>query len=116
MLDDTCLFCKIINGAIPSAKVYEDDSVLIFKDISPKAPVHLLAVPKDHFATPQDMPGSATDTMGKVIAAIGKAAVKEGFAAQGYRMVINSGKQAGQEVPHIHVHVLAGRPLGWPPG
>ena len=116
MLDDTCIFCKIIKGAIPSAKVYEDDSVLIFKDISPKAPVHLLAVPKDHCPTPQDITPERTGTMGKVLAAIGKAAVKEGFASQGYRMVINSGKQAGQEVPHLHVHVLSGRPLGWPPG
>jgi histidine triad (HIT) family protein len=116
MLDDNCLFCKIIKGAIPAAKVYEDDSVLVFKDISPKAPVHLLAVPKEHFATVQEIPADRADIMGKLFAAVGTVAVKEGFAARGYRMVVNSGEQAGQAVPHIHVHVLAGRPLAWPPG
>ncbi|HUI93999.1 MAG TPA: histidine triad nucleotide-binding protein [Chitinivibrionales bacterium] len=111
-----CIFCKIITGQIPSSKVYEDEHALIFKDINPVAPTHLIAVPKEHFQTIQDVPEKKTDVLKNLMEAIGKAVKKEGLVAGGYRIVINSGEHAGQLVPHLHAHILAGRELGWPPG
>ncbi len=111
---ENCLFCKIVNGEIPAAKVYEDDAVLAFKDINPQAPVHVLFIPKQHVASvaqPQD----ATQ-LGELFLHAADYARIEGHEAKGYRLVTNHGDDAGQTVHHLHVHLLAGRQLGWPPG
>jgi histidine triad (HIT) family protein len=111
-----CVFCKIIAGQIPSSKVYEDDHALIFKDINPVAPTHLIAIPKEHYQTIQDVPSGKTDVLKKLMEAVAKAVKQEGLTAGGYRLVINSGEHAGQLVPHLHAHIIAGRGLAWPPG
>jgi len=111
-----CIFCKIIAGQIPAAKIFEDENIIVFKDITPKAPVHLLAIPKTHFATIQDIPEPEMGIITKLFSAIAKTVQTLGLCEKGYRLVINSGERAGQAVPHIHVHILAGRELAWPPG
>jgi histidine triad (HIT) family protein len=111
-----CIFCKIIAGQIPCVKVYEDEHTLIFKDISPKAPTHLLAIPKEHFATIQEIPSDKMHLLVNVFDAIRKIVKQLDLGIDGYRLVINSGEHAGQAVPHLHVHILAGRDLAWPPG
>ncbi len=111
-----CVFCKIVAGQIPSSKVYEDGSSLVFKDINPVAPTHLVAIPKEHFETIHDVPAGKSEVLGKLLEAVAAAARQENLTAAGYRVVINSGEHAGQLVPHLHAHVLAGRDLGWPPG
>jgi histidine triad (HIT) family protein len=111
-----CIFCKIVAGQIPSTKVYEDEHTLIFKDINPVAPTHLVAIPKEHFETIQDVPQKKADVLGKLFEAVGKMVKQQNLTANGYRLVINSGEHAGQLVPHLHAHIIAGREFGWPPG
>jgi histidine triad (HIT) family protein len=111
-----CIFCKIVAGQIPCDKVYEDDKTLIFKDINPKAPTHLLAIPREHFATVQEIPLGRMDLMVDLFKSVSAIVKQLDLGADGYRLVINSGEQAGQAVPHLHVHILAGRHLAWPPG
>ncbi|HMD68638.1 MAG TPA: histidine triad nucleotide-binding protein [Chitinivibrionales bacterium] len=111
-----CIFCKIVSGQIPASKVYEDESTLVFKDINPAAPVHLVAIPKEHFQTVQDIPAQKMDVMKEFFEAVAKTVAGQRLAKNGYRLVINSGEHAGQLVPHLHAHILAGRELGWPPG
>jgi len=111
-----CLFCKIIAGDIPSDKVYEDDDVYAFKDITPVAPLHILVIPKKHISTLNDLEEQDELVMGKLLFATKKIAKQEGYTEEGYRTVINCGEQAGQTVFHIHLHLLAGRDLSWPPG
>lgn len=111
-----CLFCKIIAGDIPSNKVYEDDNVYAFKDINPAAPLHVLIIPKKHISMLNDLEPEDDVVMGKLVLAAKKIAEQEGYAKDGYRTVINCGENAGQTVFHIHLHLLAGRPLSWPPG
>ncbi|MBD3346978.1 MAG: HIT domain-containing protein [Chitinivibrionales bacterium] len=113
---EDCIFCKIAKGEIPSEKVYDDEHSVIFKDLNPKAPVHLLAIPKEHYAGVHEIPSDKIDTMGTLYATIGKVVKQENLTENGYRLVINSGKDSGQLVPHIHVHILSGRKLTWPPG
>lgn len=113
---DNCIFCKIANGEIPSNKVYEDEKVLAFRDIKPVAPVHILVVPKKHYASIMDIPGEEMDITAHVSTVIQRIAKEEGIAADGFRVVINCGKNGGQEVDHLHYHILAGRNLTWPPG
>lgn len=112
MLDKDCIFCKIIAGEIPSAKVYEDKYMLVFKDIEPKAKVHLLAVPKTHFAHLGEQDKEGTEMLGRIFEKIPQLA-KENGLSDGYRLVINQGENAGQTVKHLHVHILGGQPLGW---
>ncbi|WP_447977698.1 histidine triad nucleotide-binding protein [Candidatus Nitrospira bockiana] len=110
-----CLFCKIAARQIPSKTVYEDDRVLAFEDINPQAPVHLLVIPKRHVASVQecaDDPG----LVGHLLLAATKLAEKKGIATSGYRLITNTGPHAGQTVFHLHVHLLGGRPMAWPPG
>lgn len=109
-----CLFCKIIRGEIPSTKVFEDDSVFAFRDIHPQAPVHILVIPKQHIASVAE----ATDPslMGILMLRAAEIARNEGIEQTGYRLVCNHGEQAGQSVFHLHMHLLGGRPLHWPPG
>jgi len=117
MLDPQCLFCKIIRGEIPAQKVYEDDTAVVFRDISPQAPVHLLAIPKAHYASVDDIPEEHMDLMTGLFRAVKDVVEKQNLKTQGgYRLVINKGESAGQAVPHIHIHILAGRRMSWPPG
>ena len=111
-----CLFCKIISGEIPSEKVYEDDDVYAFRDITPVAPLHALIIPKKHIASINDMQVNDAETMGKLFLAAKKIAANEGYTDKGFRTVMNCGEDAGQTVFHVHLHVLAGRGLEWPPG
>jgi histidine triad (HIT) family protein len=110
-----CLFCKILNGEIPSKKIYEDDDVFAFYDIEPKAPVHFLVVPKQHIACAGDITDENAAVVGKIFSKIAKIS-DELSLNKNYRVVTNSGKQAGQSVDHLHFHVLGGRDFGWPPG
>lgn len=113
---EQCIFCKIIRGEIPSKKVYEDDQVLIIEDITPKAPLHLLALPKRHFSNCLDMTGEDEALVGHAFRMAGDVARQKGYAASGFRIVQNNGEGAGQSVFHIHFHLLAGREFAWPPG
>ncbi len=110
-----CIFCKIVAGQIPAEKVWEDDLVLGFKDIHPEAPFHALLIPKEHIATLDDLEQDHEPLMGRLIWAASRIASEEGLS-EGYRLVTNCRAAAGQEVFHIHVHLLGGRPFGWPPG
>lgn len=112
MLKDDCLFCKIIRGEIPSAKVYEDDKMLVFKDIEPKAKVHLLAVPKDHFKLISEMDEKRAELVKYMLEKIPQIAAENG-CENGYRLVVNQGEDAGQSVFHLHIHILGGQTLPW---
>ena len=111
-----CLFCKIINGDIPSSKVYEDELVYAFRDIEPQAPVHILIIPKEHIASANELTEENASVVGHVFAVAAKIAKEEGFAEGGYRIVNNCGEDGGQTVKHLHFHMLGGRSLQWPPG
>lgn len=110
-----CLFCKIVAGDVPSDKVFETDDILAFRDISPVAPTHVLVIPKKHIASLNDADADA-GLLGELLVAARAVAAQEGLAESGYRVVINTMKDAGQVVFHIHVHLVGGRSLGWPPG
>ncbi len=110
--NDDCLFCKIIDGKIPSTKVYEDEKMLVFKDIEPKAKVHLLAIAKDHFKLLSEMDGQQAELVKYMLTKIPQIA-KENGCENGYRIVINQGADAGQTVFHLHLHILGGEQLGW---
>jgi len=114
--DPNCLFCKIITGKIPSAKVYEDEKYFAFRDINPQAPTHVLIVPKKHIPTTNDVSEGDAALIGGMIVAAAQIARKEGCADAGYRAVFNCNAGAGQSVFHVHLHLLGGRPLAWPPG
>ena len=109
---EDCIFCKIIKGEIPSNKVYEDEDILAFHDINPEAPIHILVIPKKHIATLTDLQPEDEALVGRIFAAINKIAEQEGFKENGYRVIANCGKDSGQEVMHIHFHVLGGKVLG----
>jgi histidine triad (HIT) family protein len=111
-----CLFCRIIAGEIPSSKVYEDDEVYAFNDINPQAPLHVLVVPKRHIATTSDLTPADDGIVGTMVRRAAAIAAEKGHAERGYRTVLNCNSDAGQTVFHIHLHLLAGRRLGWPPG
>ena len=111
-----CLFCKMVEGKIPPDIVYEDDQVLAFRDISPQAPVHVLVIPKRHVSTLNDLAPEDAQLAGQLTLAAARVAKQEGVADNGYRTVMNCNADGGQTVFHIHMHVLAGRPLHWPPG
>ena len=110
------LFKKIMRGEIPSSKVYEDDDVFAFNDISPVAPTHILIIPKAPIDSLDELTDDDATTAGKLLVAASKLAKKLGFSKDGYRCVINTGAEAGQSVPHLHLHLLAGRDFQWPPG
>lgn len=108
-----CIFCKIIAGEIPSKKLYEDEEVVAFWDIAPQAPVHFLVVPKKHIAMPMDCTEPDDRVIGKLIR-IGSDLAKENNVADGFRIIFNNGAKAGQEVFHIHMHILGGKDRPWP--
>ena len=112
----SCLFCKIVAGEIPAAKVYEDDQLIAFKDINPPAPMHVLVVPKRHVATLNDLSAADDGLVGAMVRRAAAIAKEQGFDGHGYRTVFNCNAQAGQTVFHIHLHVFGGRTMTWPPG
>ncbi len=108
-----CIFCKIISGEIPSKIVYKDNDVVVFPDINPIAPVHLLVVPVKHITSLATMTDADTPVVGKMVAVANKVAREQGLAEKGYRLTINYGEHGGQLVQHLHIHLLGGRQLKW---
>ncbi|MFQ6611526.1 MAG: histidine triad nucleotide-binding protein [Fidelibacterota bacterium] len=111
-----CLFCQISSGAIPSDRVYENDQLFAFRDIDPQAPTHILIVPKEHVETINDLEQRHEQLAGAMIMLAKDLASREGVAESGYRMVFNCNADGGQAVYHIHLHLLGGRKMNWPPG
>ena len=111
-----CLFCKIAAKQIPSKVLFEDDDLLAFHDINPGAPTHVLVIPKQHLVSLSEGQPDHAELLGKLLLAAARAATLTGIAQSGYRVVLNTGPDAGQSVFHLHVHVLGGRQMGWPPG
>ncbi|MBT8099762.1 MAG: histidine triad nucleotide-binding protein [Gammaproteobacteria bacterium] len=116
MTTENCLFCKIIDGDIPADIIHETEHTLAFRDINPQAPTHVLIIPRQHIATINDLQESDTDIVGRLYLAARDIAAVEDMADDGYRVVMNCNKAAGQTVFHLHLHLLGGRHLGWPPG
>lgn len=111
-----CLFCRIVRKEIPASIVYEDEDVLVFDDINPQAPLHALVIPKRHIATLNDLSPEDDAVVGRMVRRASGVASEKGYGARGFRTVFNTNAEAGQTVFHIHLHVLAGRGLTWPPG
>lgn len=111
-----CLFCKMVNGTIKPKVVYENDAVMAFEDINPQAPVHVLVIPKKHIATLNDLEPQHDVLVGEMYLTAKKVAEKLGITESGYRTVMNCNEGAGQTVFHLHLHILGGRRMGWPPG
>ena len=111
-----CIFCKIIAGEIPSKKIYEDDEIFAFHDINPAAPVHFLVIPKKHIENVMELEPEDTKLAGRLLHKAQELAIEQGLQEKGGRFVINAKSHGGQTVDHLHLHVLGGRALGWPPG
>ena len=111
-----CLFCKILSGEIPADLVYESDTAVAFRDINPQAPTHVLVIPRKHIATINEIGEDDREVVGSLFTAAREIAVQEGIAEEGYRTTMNCNEGAGQSVFHIHLHVMGGRPMAWPPG
>ena len=111
-----CLFCKIVKGEIPATLVYQDDRLVAFNDINPQAPTHVLVVPRRHIATLNDLTADDDQIVGEMVRRAGAIAKERGLSAGGYRTVFNTNRDAGQTVFHIHLHMLGGRAMHWPPG
>ena len=112
----SCLFCRIVAGEIPASKVYEDDQLVAFNDINPQAPMHVLIIPREHIATTNALGASHDALVGAMVRRAAAIASERGFAERGYRTVFNCNADAGQTVFHIHLHLLGGRGMTWPPG
>ena len=111
-----CLFCAIVDGKIKANLVYQDEAVLAFKDIAPKAPVHILIIPRKHVVSVLDIEAGDHGMIGRIFQVAGRLAREQGIAESGFRLVVNSGADAGQSVFHLHYHLLGGRQMAWPPG
>ncbi len=111
-----CLFCRIAAGEVPATLLHEDDLVLAFRDIQPHAPTHVLLIPRQHIASALELTDADGPVLGRLFAVAAEIARGEGVAEDGYRLVTNVGREAGQTVKHLHVHLLGGRTLTWPPG
>lgn len=116
MTEETCLFCKIVAGEIPSATVHEDDLVIAFDDINPVAPVHQLVIPRRHVESAADLAESDAAMLGRLFSVAAELAAAAGLPESGYRLVTNIGVDGGQSVPHLHFHLIGGRSMAWPPG
>jgi histidine triad (HIT) family protein len=117
MMSETgCLFCKIVGGGTPAGKVYEDDQAIAFKDIHPQAPTHVLIIPREHIESLNDAAAGDEKLLGHLLRLASKIANQLGIAESGFRTVINTGEESGQSVAHLHVHILGGRAMAWPPG
>jgi histidine triad (HIT) family protein len=114
--DPDCLFCRIVAGTVPSSKVHEDELVVAFRDIAPRAPTHILVIPRDHIASAADLTDDDATMLGRLFATAAELARQEGIADAGYRLVSNVGRWGGQTVDHLHIHLLGGRSFDWPPG
>lgn len=112
----TCLFCQIVEGTQAADIVYTDENVIGFRDINPQAPQHVLFIPRRHVSTLNDLNKNDADLIGRLTLAAQHYAREQGFAGEGYRLVMNCNRMAGQTVYHVHLHLLAGRPMHWPPG
>ena len=112
----SCIFCRIVAGEIPANKVLENEHVIAFHDLNPKAPVHVLVIPRRHIESVGSAAPSDVEALGQVLLACREVAQSTGVAESGFRVALNSGPDAGQSVDHLHAHVLGGRSLGWPPG
>jgi|TARA_B110000438_G_scaffold111161_1_gene109048 histidine triad (HIT) family protein len=113
---DNCLFCKIINGEITAKKVYENEHIIAFNDIDPKAPIHILVIPKKHIRSINELNSSDINLAGEIILAAKKIAKDQGVDSKGFRVVFNTNDDGGQTVYHIHMHIMGGRQMQWPPG
>ncbi len=111
-----CLFCRIVSGGVPASRVLESSRTVSFRDISPQAPTHVLVIPKVHYPDLAALAEADAGVLAEVLAQAHQVALAEGISGRGYRVVLNTGEDAGQEVPHVHAHVLGGRRLTWPPG
>lgn len=116
MPENDCLFCSILNGEIPSDKVYEDELAYAFRDIVPQAPTHILIVPREHIESLNDAAPGDEALLGHLLRLASKIANQQGIAENGFRAVVNTGAESGQSVWHLHLHLLGGRPMNWPPG
>jgi histidine triad (HIT) family protein len=114
--DPSCLFCRIVADDLPSTRVHEDEHVIAFRDIAPRAPTHILVIPRDHIASAADLTEDHGPILGRLFAVAADVARSEGIADAGYRVVTNVGEWGGQSVDHLHFHVMGGRPFAWPPG
>ena len=115
-MDENCIFCRIVEGSLPADRVYENQHVLAFRDIHPVAPVHILVIPRQHLVGPSFLDEDAAFLMAEMFLAVKEIALKEGIDGTGYRLVMNQGMDGGQEIHHMHLHILGGRRLRWPPG
>ena len=113
---EDCIFCKIINKEIPASIVFEDEKMIAFNDINPQAPIHILLIPTEHFASLNDIPEEKKSILSHLLLKARQIAQEKGIAEKGYRIVLNTEKDSGQEVFHIHLHLLGGRRMHWPPG
>ncbi|MBE0461153.1 MAG: histidine triad nucleotide-binding protein [Acidobacteriota bacterium] len=113
---ENCIFCKIIQKEIPTSFIYEDDRMVAFKDINPQAPIHILLIPKEHYASLNDVPEDKKDILSHLLLKARQIALEQGISERGYRIVLNTARDSGQEVLHIHFHLLGGRRMNWPPG
>ena len=113
---ENCIFCKIIQREIPTSFIYEDDRMVAFKDINPQAPIHILLIPKEHYASLNDVPEDKKDILSHLLLKARQIALEQGISERGYRIVLNTARDSGQEVLHIHFHLLGGRRMNWPPG
>jgi histidine triad (HIT) family protein len=116
MAENDCIFCKVASGEMQGNLVYKDSSCVAFNDINPQAPKHLLIIPREHIASLDDVARNDEQLLGHMLRIASKVAYEQGLSDSGYRTVINTGEGAGQSVFHLHIHVLGGRPLSWPPG
>lgn len=115
-MSENCLFCKIAAGEIPSTEVYSDEHIVAFRDISPAAPQHILLIPRKHIQSVAALTEQDGELMGKLLLTAKQVAIDLGIAQSGYRCVLNTGEDGGQTVHHLHLHLLAGRQMSWPPG
>jgi histidine triad (HIT) family protein len=113
---EDCLFCKIVHNEIPAELIFEDDRIVAFNDINTQAPIHVLIIPKEHFASLNDIPEEKKDLLSHILLRARQIAQNLGIRDNGYRIVLNTARDSGQEVFHIHFHLLAGRRMTWPPG
>ena len=113
---ESCLFCRVVEGTAPARILFADDEVVAFHDIAPRAPVHVLVIPRRHVVSLAHAGAGDRSILGRLFLAAAEAARRTGIAGTGYRVVTNTGAGAGQSVHHLHLHVLGGRPMGWPPG
>jgi len=113
---EDCIFCKIINKEIPASMVFEDEKMIAFNDINPQAPIHILLIPREHFSSLNEIPEEKKNILSHLLLKARQIAQEKGIAEKGYRIVLNTAKDSGQEVFHIHLHLLGGRRMHWPPG